>query len=59
MANVVCEYIWLDADNHFRSKTKVLINHEIGSGFLYGIMMVLPLNKLLVNHPKYLLDLLK
>ena len=33
MANVVCEYIWLDADNHFRSKTKILINHEIGSGF--------------------------
>jgi glutamine synthetase len=33
MANVVCEYIWLDADNHFRSKTKVLINHDIDSGF--------------------------
>ena len=33
MANVVCEYIWLDADNNFRSKTKVLINHDIDNGF--------------------------
>lgn len=33
MANVVCEYIWLDTDNNFRSKTKVLINHDIDNGF--------------------------
>ena len=33
MTNVVCEYVWLDADNNFRSKTKVLINHDIDSGF--------------------------
>ena len=33
MANVICEYIWLDADNNFRSKTKVLLNHDIDNGF--------------------------
>ncbi|RZD41438.1 MAG: hypothetical protein CXT73_04980 [Methanobacteriota archaeon] len=30
---VICEYIWLDANDSFRSKTKILLNHDVESGF--------------------------
>ncbi len=29
----ICEYIWLDHDNNFRSKTKIIINHDPDNGF--------------------------
>ena len=59
MANVVCEYIWLDADNHFRSKTKILINHEIGSGFPLWNYDGSSTKQAAGKSSKYLLDLLK
>jgi|UniRef100_A0A6C0IPM3 glutamine synthetase len=33
MTNVICEYIWLDANKNLRSKTNILLNHDPESGF--------------------------
>ena len=56
----VCEYIWLDHNNNFRSKTRVIHTptKEL-TGLLFGILMVLLLNKQKVNLPKFSLNLLK
>ena len=29
----ICEYVWLDHDSNFRSKTKIIINHDPNNGF--------------------------
>ena len=54
MTNVICEYIWLDANKNLRSKTNILLNHDPESGFPIWNYDVLLLIKQMVNHQKFL-----